>query len=154
MLTSYIAKVVDVFLSPLLALNPLVSLLLVSFFLSLIILLYQRRIFSKEGIIELKRRADEIRENLVKTQNKSKEELEKLMEEMINVNGRLLKENFKVMVLSLFLGIVFFYWISFHYSGYYVKLPTPFFDKLSLVYFYIILSVVLGIVMGKFLEVR
>jgi uncharacterized membrane protein (DUF106 family) len=154
MLTSYIAKVVDVFLSPLLALNPLISLLLVSFFLSLIILLYQRKIFSKEGIIELKRRADEIRENLVKTQNKSKEELEKLMEEMINVNGRLLKENFKVTVLSLFLGIIFFYWISFHYSGYYVKLPIPFFNKLSLVYFYIILSVVLGIVMGKLLEVR
>jgi uncharacterized membrane protein (DUF106 family) len=154
MITSYIAKAADIFLSPLLTLPPLLSLFLLSFTLSLIVLLYQRRIFSKETMRNLKRRADEIREKAVKTQNKSKEELEKLMNEMIKINVSLFKENFKVILLSLFLGVIFFSWISFHYSGYYLKLPLPFFNKIEILYFYVILCMVLGIVIGKFLEVR
>jgi uncharacterized membrane protein (DUF106 family) len=153
MISSYIIKVIDILFGPLLTLNPLISLILISLSISFVVSFYQRKISSKEKVRELKKRANEIREELVKFQ-KNKEKFEKLMNEMININAKLLKENLKVIILSFSLGIIFFYWVSFHYSNYYIKLPIPFFDKLNLVYFYIILSIISGIVIGKLLEVR
>jgi uncharacterized membrane protein (DUF106 family) len=154
MITSQIAKTADLILNPLLMFPPLFSLILLSFLSSLIILLFQRRIFSKENVKNLRRRVDELREYIVKNQNKNKDEIGKLINEMIKLNLKLMKENLKVMLLSILLGIIFFSWVSFHYSNYYLNLPFPILSKLNLVYFYLILCVVLGVVMSKFLEVR
>jgi uncharacterized membrane protein (DUF106 family) len=154
MITSYIAKVADVVFAPLLNLHPLFSLLFLSFLFSIVLLLYQRRIFSKKDMKEIKRKMDEIKEKMLKIQGKSQEELNKLMDEMLKVNAKLMKENLKVILFSLFIGILILSWISFRYSGYYLKLPFPFLNKLSLIYFYMILCIILGIVLGKFLEVR
>jgi uncharacterized membrane protein (DUF106 family) len=154
MITSQIAKTADLILNPLLMFPPLFSLILLSFLSSLIILLFQRRIFSKENIKNLRRRVDELREYIVKNQNKNKDEIGKLINEMIKLNLKLMKENLKVMLLSIFLGIIFFSWVSFHYSNYYLNLPFPILSKLNLVYFYLILCIVFGVVMSKFLEVR
>jgi uncharacterized membrane protein (DUF106 family) len=154
MITSQIAKTADLILNPLLMFPPLFSLILLSFLSSLIILLFQRRIFSKENIKNLRRRVDELREYIVKNQNKNKDEIGKLINEMIKLNLKLMKENLKVMLLSIFLGVIIFSWVSFHYSNYYLNLPFPFLNKLNLVYFYLILCVVFGVVMSKFLEVR
>ncbi|MFZ8830309.1 MAG: EMC3/TMCO1 family protein [Candidatus Aenigmatarchaeota archaeon] len=154
MITSQIAKTADLILNPLLMFPPLFSLILLSFLSSLIILLFQRRIFSKENVKNLRRRVDELREYIVKNQNKNKDEIGKLINEMIKLNLKLMKENLKVMLLSIFLGIIFFSWVSFHYSNYYLNLPFPILSKLNLVYFYLILCIVFGVVMSKFLEVR
>jgi uncharacterized membrane protein (DUF106 family) len=154
MITSQIAKTADLILNPLLMFPPLFSLILLSFLSSLIILLFQRRIFSKENIKNLRRRVDELREYIVKNQNKNKDEIGKLINEMIKLNLKLMKENLKVMLLSILLGIIFFSWVSFHYSNYYLNLPFPILSKLNLVYFYLILCIVFGVVMSKFLEVR
>jgi uncharacterized membrane protein (DUF106 family) len=154
MITSQIAKTADLILNPLLMFPPLFSLILLSFLFSLIISFFQRKIFSKENVKNLRRRVDELREDMVKNQNKNKYELGKLMDEMIKLNLKLMKENLKVILLSIFLGIVFFSWVSFHYSNYYLNLPFPLLSKLNLVYFYLILCIVLGVVMGKFMEVK
>jgi uncharacterized membrane protein (DUF106 family) len=154
MITSQIAKTADLILSPLLMFPPLFSLILLSLLFSLIILLFQRKVFSKENVKKLRRRVDELREDMVKNQNKNKDEIGKLMDEMIKVNLKLMKENLKVMLLSIFLGIFFFSWVSFHYSSYYLNLPFPILSKLNLVYFYLILCIVLGVVMSKFMEVK
>ncbi len=154
MVISHIGMVVDAILLPLTSLPPILTLIIITSILSLVVLIYQRMIFSKESVKELRRRIDEIRENIVKIQGDNPEELNRLISEMLKMNSRLLKENLKVVLLSFFLGIVFFSWVSLHYSGYYVKLPLPFFDKISLIYFYIILCFVFGIVIGKLLEVR
>jgi uncharacterized membrane protein (DUF106 family) len=154
MITSQIAKTADLILNPLLMFPPLFSLILLSLLFSLIILLFQRKVFSKENVKKLRRRVDELREDMVKNQNKSKEEIGKLMDEMIKVNLKLMKENLKVMLLSIFLGIVFFSWVSFHYSSYYLNLPFTILSKLNLVYFYLILCIVFGVVMSKFMEVK
>ena len=154
MITSYIAKTADVFFSPLLTLPPLFSLLTLSFIFSLLVLLYQRRIFSNKNVREMKRKLDEIREKIIKLQDRNKEELNEFLNEMLKLNARLMKENLKVSLLSLCLGILILSWVSFHYSGYYVKLPLPYLSKLNLVYFYVILCLVIGVVLGKFLEVR
>jgi len=154
MITSYIAKTADIILSPLLGLSPLISVTILSFTFSLIILLYQRKIFNKSNVKEVRRRLDEIKEKVIKLKDKSQEEMDKIMNEMLKLNVRMMKESLKVTILSLILGIVLISWVSFHYSGYYLKSPLPYIDKINLVYFYIILSLVIGVVIGKLLEVR
>jgi uncharacterized membrane protein (DUF106 family) len=154
MITSYVAKVADLIFTPLLGLHPLFSMLFLSLIFSFILLVYQRKVFSKKEVRELKARMDEIKERIMRIQGKSREELNRLANEMIKMNAKLLKENLKVLLLSLILGMFFLSWVSFHYSGYYVKLPFPFLNKLSLIYFYAILCVVIGIIFGKFLEVK
>ena len=154
MITSYIAKAADTLLFPLLELPPLVVTMILSFTFSLIVLLWQRKVFSNKNVRELKIRLDEIREKVVKLKNRNQEEMDKIMSEMLRLNARIMKESLKVSVLSLLLGIVLLSWISFHYSGYYLKSPLPYVKNINLVYFYVILSLVIGIVIGKFLEVR
>ena len=145
-----IGKFLNPIFQPLLLFNPLLSLLFLSFFLTLLITLYQRKIFKKDEVRKIKEETDELKERIIKLQkNGNKEEIEKVLDEMIKANFKIMKENFKVIILSFFLGIVVFSWISFAYSGYYVKLPFPIFNKLSSIYFYIILSFVIGIVLAK-----
>jgi len=154
MITSYIAKTADIVLAPLLSLSPLVSITVLSFAFSLIVLLYQRKIFSNKNVKEVKRKLDEIREKIIKVQNKNQDEMDKMLNEILRLNAKIMKENLKVTLLSLILGIVLISWISFHYSGYYIKVPFPYFNNMSLVYFYVIFSIIIGVIIGKFLEVR
>jgi len=154
MITSYIAKTADIVLAPLLSLSPLMSITVLSFAFSLIVLLYQRKIFNNKNVKEVKRKLDEIREKIIKVQNKNQDEMDKMLNEMLRLNVKIMKENFKVTLLSLILGIVLISWISFHYSGYYIKVPFPYFNNMSLVYFYVIFSIIIGVIIGKFLEVR
>jgi len=65
-----------------------------------------------------------------------------------------MKENLKIMFLSIFIGGILLSWVSFHYSGYYIKVPLPIFSKISLIQFYLILCIVIGIVMSKFSGVK
>jgi len=154
MITSYIAKTADIVLAPLLTLSPLVSVTILSFIFSLIILLYQRKIFANSNMREVKRRLEEIKEKVIKLQSRKQEEMDKIMSEMLRLNIRIMKESLKVTILSLIIGIVLISWISFHYSGYYLKSPIPYINNINLVYFYVILSLIIGVIIGKFLEVR
>ena len=154
MITSYIAKTADIVLFPLLELPPLVVAMILSFTFSLIVLLWQKKIFSNKNVREIKIRLDEIREKIVKLKNRNQEEMDKIMSEMLRLNARIMKESLKVSILSLLLGIVLISWLSFHYSGYYIKSPLPYINNINLVYFYVILSLVIGVVIGKLLEVR
>jgi|GEM_PF-2563064 len=154
MITSYIAKTADAVLFPLLELPPLLAVIILSFTFSLIVLLFQRKVFENKKVREMKLRLEEVREKVIKLQNRNQEELNKILNEMLRLNTRIMKENLKVALLSLALGIVVISWVSFHYSGYYLKLPFPYFSNISLLYFYVILSLILGVVIGKFLEAR
>jgi uncharacterized membrane protein (DUF106 family) len=153
MITSYIAKSADIILAPLLLFHPLLSITILSFVFSLVVLLYQRKIFNNKSVKEVKRKLDEIREKVIKMQSKNQDEINKMFNEMLKLNAKILKESLKVTLLSLILGIILISWISFHYSGYYVKVPFPYFDNMSLVYFYVIFSLVIGAIISKFLEV-
>jgi len=154
MVTSYIAKAADLVLLPLSNLHPILSLLILSIVFSIALILYQRNLFNKKGIEELRIKMNKIREELMRTSNKSQEEVSKLWNEMLKINLKLIKENIKVLILSVVIGTIFVSWISFRYSGYHVKLPFPLFSELDLIYFYIILCIVLGAVIGKFLGVK
>ena len=149
-----IGKVLNPIFQPFLFFNPLISLLMLSLIFTLLIIFYQRKIFRKNEIREIKKRVDELKEKMIKAQkNGNKEEVEKILNEMFKANLKLIKEDFKVLILSFFLGIIIFSWVSFAYSGYYVKLPFPVFNKISLIYFYMLLSFIVGIVLAKIFEI-
>jgi len=154
MITSYIAKIADVVLFPLLELPPLLAVIILSLAFSLIVLLFQRKVFWNEKVREAKLRLEEIKEKAIRLQNRKQEEFDKILNEMLKLNTRIMKENLKVTLLSLVLGIIVISWVSFHYSGYYIKLPFPYFNNIGLLYFYVMLSLLLGVVIGKLLEVR
>jgi uncharacterized membrane protein (DUF106 family) len=147
-------KVLNFLFQPLLLFNPLLSLLLLSLISTILIMLYQRKVFKRVEVKKIKENIDELKEKMIKIQKSgNKEEMEKILDEILKNNFKLMKENFKVIILSFFLGIVILSWVSFAYSGYYIKLPFPVFTKISSIYFYIILSFVIGIVLAKIFEI-
>jgi len=104
MITSYLARVADIFLLPLLNIHPLISLLILSFTFSFILLLYQRMLFNKNGIREVKIRMEKMMEKLMRVKDSDQEELNKIWREVLKLNARLMKENLKIMFLSIFIG--------------------------------------------------
>lgn len=148
---NYVGRFVSVIFLPLQILNPIISVLIVSIVITLIIAIFKRRVFGKEEFKIVKREMDEIREKLFKSKNQSDELIKRLM----YLNKILFKQTTKILILSLILGIVCLSWVQYNYSGNYVRLPIPipFFQNLNMVYFYIILTFIISIVLSKLLEV-
>lgn len=128
--------------------NPVLNILFLAFFVSLVVSLYQRKIFSKSKINKIKTEIDEIRKKLLKS-----EADEFLVKKVVELNKIFVKENMKVLVVALLIGLLGIYLVQHAYSGYTVKLPIPVFKNLNILYFYIILTFVIGIVLSKLLEV-
>ncbi|MGC9059274.1 MAG: hypothetical protein ACP5H3_02635, partial [Candidatus Aenigmatarchaeota archaeon] len=85
-----IGKFLNPIFQPLLLFNPLLSLLFLSFFLTLLITLYQRKIFKKVEVRKIKEETDELKERIIKLQkNGNKEEIEKVLDEMIKANFKI-----------------------------------------------------------------
>lgn len=153
MIVSEITKLMDIIFMPLLDLHPILSSLFLSLLFSILSVFYQRMNMKKKEMSELRKKLEEMKrklERMKKVNQKSKT----ILDEMIKLNVRLMRENLKIATVSIVLGILFLSWISIHYSSYYLKLPFPLFSKLRLVYFYILLCMIIGTVIGKIAEVR
>jgi len=125
--------------------NPIITVFILSFVFSLIISLLQRRVFGKEKLKAIKKEIDEINEKLLKL----KEPQEELLKKLFELNKILLKENLKVLVVSFILGIIGIYFVKYNYSGSFIRVPII--GSLSVLYFYILLSFIIGIVLSKIL---
>ena len=150
-ITAYIFIFSSLIFYPLSKFNPVLSALILSLLTSLTIALIQKVVFSKKGVRELKIKLDEMKEKLVKERNEEK--LNEMLSQVIKLNQKLLKENLKVLILSIFIGVLVIVWISHNYSKVSVSLPLPFLNKISLLYFYIMSGVIISFVLSKFLEV-
>lgn len=145
----YVGRFSTILFFPLQNLNPVLSILVVSVLTTLIINLYKKFIFEKSGFKKIKREMDEIKERVLKYKEDSNKYIERLME----LNKTVFKQTIKVLLLSLIIGFLSLSWIHYNYSGSYIRTPIPFFKNLNMVYFYLLLTFIISIVLSKLLEV-
>jgi uncharacterized membrane protein (DUF106 family) len=150
----YISKIADIFLFPITIFPPLIQILILSLAFSIITSFYKKKVFSNRNFVEIKEKIDAISKKINILKDKNKKEFNRLMGELADANIKLIKENIKVAIFSLLIGILFFSWVSFNYSSYYVYLPFSFPNKVSLIYVYAILCLVLTFIIDKMLGAR
>lgn len=155
-ITGMVINVFNIVFSPLSAFSPIVSLLIVSAFLTTLVLCVNRVVVNRKLIKEIKDRMQQVRDNLTAAQKMGdKENVNKFLAEMMNVNNIYMKQTFKTMIVSLVLIGLFLPWLKYKYGGMVVAtLPftLPFIgNSLSWVYWYILVSFTIGWVLGKVL---
>ena len=154
--TGAIIGTIDVIFSPLAALNPMVSLLIVSALLTFLVLGLNRVVTNRKLIKEIKDKMQEVRDNLNAAQKiGDKENINKHLAEMMKMNNTYMKQTFKAMIISLVVLGLFLPWLRYRYDGVAVaNLPftLPFIgSSLNWLYWYVLVSFSIGWVAGKFL---
>jgi uncharacterized membrane protein (DUF106 family) len=154
--TGALIGVLNIIFSPLSAFSPVVSLLIVSVFLTVLVLGLNRIVTNRKLIKEIKDKMQEIRENLSNAQKMGdKENINKHLAEMMSMNNTYMKQTFKAMIVSLVVLGLFLPWLRYRYEGMVVAaLPfaLPFIgSSLSWLYWYILVSFSIGWVLGRFL---
>lgn len=148
-LLSYVGRFSSFLFLPFQSLNPILSVVLVAFLTTLIITVYKKILFERGGFMKIKREMDEIREKILKSGEESSKYVQRLME----LNKILFKQFSKILIFSLLIGILSLSWVQYNYSGKFVKVPLPLFQNLGIIYFYIILTFIISVVLSKLLEV-
>ncbi|HKZ45344.1 MAG TPA: EMC3/TMCO1 family protein [archaeon] len=149
----------DMVFSPLAALKPHISLLIVSAILTVIVLVLNKLLTNKNMMKELKLKIDELKENLTRAQKEGNaDETSKFLSEMMSANNQYLKQNFKAMIVSLVVIAIFLPWLGYKYGGASVA-ALPFSlpligSSLSWTYWYILVSFAIGWVIRKLIEVE
>jgi len=147
----------EVIFSPLAVFKPLLSLLIVSAVLTLILTLLNRFLVDRKVMKEVKKRMEEIRENLTKAQREgNKEEVSKFLAEMNSLLAKNMKQTFKVLIISLVVISLFLPWLKYKYEGLTVA-TLPFSlpligSSLSWVFWYVLVSFAIGWVIRKLIE--
>jgi uncharacterized membrane protein (DUF106 family) len=155
-ITGALIGVLNIIFSPLSVFSPVVSLLIVSAFLTVLVLGLNRIVTNRKLIKEIKDKMQEIRENLNNAQKMGdKENTNKYLAEMMSMNNTYMKQTFKAMIVSLVVLGLFLPWLRYRYEGMAVAtLPfvLPFIgSSLSWLYWYILVSFSIGWVLGRFL---
>lgn len=151
--------VFDVIFSPLAILRPHISLLIVSAILTLVVIILNKLTIKKDLVRDMKKRMEEIRESLTKAQKDgNREEANKFLSEMMKANSQYMRQTFKTLIVSTVVLALFLPWLTHKYGGSAVAtLPfsLPFIgSNLSWIYWYILVSLTIGWVVRKLLEVE
>lgn len=158
MAVEQLIAIVNTLFAPLLMLKPHLSLLIISAFLTALVLLINRFTVNREVVRGIKQRMEEIRENLTKAQKEgSQEEANKFLAEMMKTNNEYMKHTFKALIVSIVVLALFLPWLRYTYDVTYkgvpvAKLPAsvPFIgSNLSWFYWYVLVSFAVGWLIRK-----
>ena len=155
-ITGAVINAINVIFSPLSVFSPIISLLIVSSLLTVLVLGLNRIVTNRKLIKEIKDKMQDVREKLTAAQKAGdKENANKFLAEMMNINNRYMKQTFKAMIVSLVVLGLFLPWLKYKYDGMTVAI-LPFSlpligSSLSWIYWYILVSFAVGWVAGKFL---
>ncbi|OYT42342.1 MAG: hypothetical protein B6U78_01485 [Candidatus Aenigmarchaeota archaeon ex4484_224] len=154
----YIGMFWDIVFSPILSLSPALSLALISFLISLTVVIASKIVMRMSNLENIRQKIEEIRNEIFRLQKEGKEEMaKKQMEELLKINKSYMFQSFKLILVSLVIFILIFPWIAERYQSYskIVKLPfaLPFIgDGLNWLEWYILISFVVGFILKKIIE--
>jgi len=146
--------VLNVIFSPLTIFPPIVSLLLIAFAITVLVILINRVFVDRNAMKELKAKMEQMREELINYQKggdsqKANEMLGKISETNLNY----MKHTLKALVISVVVIILIFPWVEAKYKDVTVaKLPfaVPFIgSSLNWFFWYFIASLTIGWVIKK-----
>lgn len=105
-------------INPVFALQPIISIFIFSFALTLIITLINRFVVNRKAMKDVKTKMTEIRENLSKAQKeKNTEEINKYMNEYMSINTQYMKQTFKSLIISVVIIMLFLPVVNLKYKG-------------------------------------
>jgi uncharacterized membrane protein (DUF106 family) len=155
---SYI-KILDSFLFPLLLLKPALAIFIISSILSLISVAISVLTVNKEAVIKIKERMSSLQKEMKAAQKERNDKaLTKIFEEAMKINFQMLKLKSKSMVIILFLTILIFPWLNYHFGGVSVaKLPfsIPIIgSNISWIWWYIFVSLTITYVIQRIIRIE
>jgi uncharacterized membrane protein (DUF106 family) len=148
-ITAAMVRSMDFLFSGIFILPPILSILFFSILMSIITLILSKILINKDTVKEIKAKMNELKNEIkkAKKENNTKVVLNNL-KEMINLQNMYLKENMKVFVISLVIGLIFLIYMSTKYAN--VSLNLPFLGiNINWIYWYIITSLITSIIIRK-----
>jgi len=144
--------------APLMVMKPALSLLIVSSLLTALVVVITRLLVNKKIVGEIKDKMEEIREQLTVAQKSGNtEQANKCMADMMKTNSEYMRHTFKALVVSVIVLALFLPFLKQGYEGMAaVSMPfsIPVFgSSLSWVYWYVLVSLAMGYLLRKLLEV-
>lgn len=140
--------------SPLNMFSPIISLLLLSSFLTILVILITRFFVNTKLLKEIKNEMEKIREQLTAAQKEGNHELANdHLKKMMEVNSKYMQHSFKAVIISIIVLGLFLPYLKFKYEGLIIaNLPftIPFIgNSLSWLYWYVVVSFMVGWVFRK-----
>lgn len=148
----------DLIFAPLLLFNPIVSLLILSAFFTILVLVINRIFLNAKVMKEIKYKMEEIREKMTAAQKSGNtEESKKFLDEMMKTNSEYMKHSFKALIISIVVISLFLPWIRYRYAGMpvaHLPFAIPFIGTtLDWFWWYVIVSLMIGWVIKKLLAI-
>ncbi len=158
-LTSMLIGPMNSLFSPILALNPMIALFLLSSIITISIIVLTKKFTDVETMKELREGIQNIREDLTDAQKKGdKDNTDKLLNQMMEMNAEFMKHSYKSLLISLIVISIFLPWLKYQYSGMVVaNLPfeAPIIGKrLNWIGWYVLVSFTMGWVIRKILGMQ
>jgi uncharacterized membrane protein (DUF106 family) len=126
--------------------NPKLSIIFISFTVTLIITLINKFFTNQERIKEIKKRQKEIQEKIKEhTKRNEKDKILELQKEILDGSMELFKHSLKPLIISLIPILLIFWWIKDVYS-------TTTIAK-SWIWYYIVSAIIFSIILRKILDV-
>lgn len=108
----------EILFSPLTFMPPFISIFFISLILTFLVFLVNLRTTRGKYLKELKKRIEEIRENLTKAQKeRNQKKMEEFFQELLKLNKEYLKHSFKAIFISFVIIITILPWLQFKYEG-------------------------------------
>lgn len=155
-------NVFNIIFAPLMIFKPHISLLIISSFITILVIVINRILVNDKLMKEIKQKMENIREQLTRAQKEGNtEEANKFLSEMMKTNGEMMKQTFKGLIASLIILGLFLPWIKQTYEVTYkgvtiAKLPftLPFIgSNLDWLIWYVLVSLTIGWVFRKLIGV-
>ena len=140
--------------SPLHIFPPIISVMLLSTFLTVLIIILTKVFVNTKVLREIKDEMEKIREQLTLAQKEgNKENADEHLKKMMEVNTKYMQHSLKATIVSIIVLALFLPYLQFKYTGLVVaKLPfgVPFIgNSLSWLYWYVLVSFMVGWVIRK-----
>ncbi|MEM5836741.1 MAG: EMC3/TMCO1 family protein [Candidatus Aenigmatarchaeota archaeon] len=155
----FFAKLLNPILSPLLIFHPMISISIIAFLITILILLINRIFVKKNMMSELKMKIENLREQLIAFQKEGNvEKMKEIIDEITKENVVYMKQMVKVLLISIVVVVIFLPWVQQTYKDATVaKLPLviPYIgSNLNWFVWYFLVSVAIGWVLRKLLGVE
>jgi uncharacterized membrane protein (DUF106 family) len=122
--TGMIAAVFDTAFAPIIALNPVLSLFLVTLIITLITIAFNVLLSNKSVLRGIKDSMEELREKMTVAQKSGDSAaLNKLVGDMMSLNSQYMKHTSKSLIASLIVILLFSFWVGLRYQAMELQIP-------------------------------
>jgi uncharacterized membrane protein (DUF106 family) len=123
-ITGALISTFDVLFAPLILLNPVISLFVVSLIITVIILAFNALLINRKMVRNIKDSMEDLREAMTKAQKiGNTNEVSKLMNEIMKLNSKYFKQTYKSLFVSIIVVIIFLPWVGQRYGDMGLELP-------------------------------